>query len=72
VFVVLRCTSGDVSFSWLLKIQSRLAKLGQLVGFARATSDGVLSATIWDVAVAPAWQVINLGMCLPICCKTSI
>uniref|UniRef100_A0A7S3QNU8 N-acetyltransferase domain-containing protein n=1 Tax=Dunaliella tertiolecta TaxID=3047 RepID=A0A7S3QNU8_DUNTE len=44
--------------------QSRLAKLGQLVGFARATSDGVLSATIWDVAVAPAWQRTGLGRAL--------
>ncbi len=41
--------------------QSRLAKLGQMVGFARATSDGVLSATIWDVAVLPAWQRSGLG-----------
>lgn len=27
--------------------QSRVARLGQLLGFARATSDGVLNATIW-------------------------
>ena len=32
--------------------RSRWAKLGQLLGFARATSDGALSATIWDVAVS--------------------
>lgn len=31
--------------------QSRWAKLGQLLGFARATSDKALSATVWDVAV---------------------
>lgn len=41
--------------------KSRLAKEGQLLGFARATSDGSLSATIWDVAVAPQWQRIGLG-----------
>lgn len=41
--------------------QSRLARLGQMVAFARATSDGVLSATIWDVAVMPAWQRSGLG-----------
>lgn len=40
---------------------SRLAQAGQMVGFARATGDGVLSATIWDVAVSPAWQRIGLG-----------
>eukprot|EP00882_Tetradesmus_deserticola_P008157 GHRQ01008596.1.p1 GENE.GHRQ01008596.1~~GHRQ01008596.1.p1 ORF type:complete len:262 (+),score=88.88 GHRQ01008596.1:305-1090(+) len=41
--------------------QSRVARLGQLLGFARATSDGVFSATIWDVAVSPAWQRSGLG-----------
>ncbi len=41
--------------------QSRMARLGQMIGFARATSDGVLSATIWDVSVNPAWQRIGLG-----------
>ena len=30
---------------------SRWARLGQLLGFARATSDKALTATIWDVAV---------------------
>lgn len=38
-----------------------MSRPGQLLGFARATSDGVLSATIWDVAVAPAWQRSGLG-----------
>lgn len=41
--------------------QTRLARAGQLLGFARATSDGALSATIWDVAVNPAWQRVGLG-----------
>jgi len=31
------------------------------VGFARATSDGVFNATIWDVAVLPAWQGCGIG-----------
>lgn len=31
--------------------KTRLARFGQLLGFARATSDGAISATIWDVAV---------------------
>jgi GNAT superfamily N-acetyltransferase len=44
--------------------RSRLAREGQLLGFARATSDGALSATIWDVAVAPAWQRGGLGRAL--------
>ena len=41
--------------------KSRLAKEGQLLGFARATSDGALSATIWDVAVLPSWQRGGIG-----------
>lgn len=41
--------------------KSRMAKEGALLGFARATSDGALSATIWDVAVNPAWQRGGLG-----------
>lgn len=41
--------------------KSRVAREGQLLGFARATSDGALSATIWDVAVNPAWQRLGLG-----------
>lgn len=32
-----------------------------MIGFARATSDGVLSATIWDVSVLPSWQRGGLG-----------
>lgn len=40
---------------------SRWAKAGSLVGFARATSDGALAATIWDVAVSPAWQRGGVG-----------
>jgi ribosomal protein S18 acetylase RimI-like enzyme len=31
------------------------------VAIARATSDGALSATIWDVAVQPSWQRSGLG-----------
>ena len=41
--------------------KSRLAKEGQLLAFGRATSDGALSATIWDVAVMPAWQRGGIG-----------
>ena len=40
---------------------SRWAKAGQLLAFARATSDGALAATVWDVAVHPAWQRGGLG-----------
>jgi ribosomal protein S18 acetylase RimI-like enzyme len=33
----------------------------RLVGFARATSDGVYRATIWDVVVHPAYQGAGIG-----------
>lgn len=33
----------------------------QLIGFARATSDGVFRATIWDVVIDPAYQGAGLG-----------
>ncbi len=47
---------------WVRATQTtHLARAGQMVGFARATSDGTLSATIWDVSVLPAWQRAGLG-----------
>lgn len=33
----------------------------QLVGFARATSDGIYRATIWDVVVDSDYQRLGLG-----------
>lgn len=33
----------------------------RLIGFARATSDGVYRATIWDVVVHPEYQGAGLG-----------
>lgn len=33
----------------------------RLIGFARATSDGVYRATIWDVAIDPDYQKLGLG-----------
>ncbi|MCD8485483.1 MAG: GNAT family N-acetyltransferase [Desertifilum sp.] len=33
----------------------------KLIGFARATSDGIYRATIWDVAVHPDYQGLGLG-----------
>jgi len=40
---------------------SRFAKEGEVVGFARATSDGTFHATVWDVVVSPAWQRHGIG-----------
>jgi N-acetylglutamate synthase-like GNAT family acetyltransferase len=34
---------------------------GKLIGFARATSDGVFRATIWDVVISPDYQGGGLG-----------
>lgn len=33
----------------------------RLIGFARATSDGIFRATIWDVVIHPDYQGIGLG-----------
>lgn len=33
----------------------------RLIGFARATSDGIYRATIWDVAIHPDYQGLGLG-----------
>lgn len=39
-------------------------KSDQLIGLARATSDHVFNATIWDVLVDPAYQGQGLGKAL--------
>ncbi len=36
-------------------------RLPKLVGFARCTGDGVVEATVWDVAVHPHYQGVGLG-----------
>lgn len=33
----------------------------RLIGFARATSDGIYRATIWDVAIDPEFRGVGLG-----------
>ena len=33
----------------------------QMIGFARATSDGIYRATIWDVVIHPDYQGAGLG-----------
>lgn len=43
------------------KSQSTSVFVGQVIGFARATSDGVFNATIWDVVVSPSWQGCGIG-----------
>jgi len=36
----------------------------RLIGFARCTGDGVIEATIWDVAINPIYQGCGLGKLL--------
>jgi ribosomal protein S18 acetylase RimI-like enzyme len=36
-------------------------RIPKLVGFARCTGDGVVEATVWDVAVHPLYQRVGLG-----------
>jgi ribosomal protein S18 acetylase RimI-like enzyme len=33
----------------------------RMIGFARATSDGIYRATIWDVVIDPDYQGLGLG-----------
>ena len=37
------------------------SKFPRLIGFARCTGDGVIDATIWDVAITPVYQGYGLG-----------
>ena len=39
-------------------------RVPKLVGFARCTGDGVVEATVWDVAVHPHYQGAGLGKAL--------
>ena len=39
-------------------------KFPRLIGFARCTGDGVIEATIWDVAINPVYQGYGLGKVL--------
>ena len=39
-------------------------KFPRLIGFARCTGDGVIEATIWDVAINPVYQGLGLGKIL--------
>ena len=36
-------------------------KFPRLIGFARCTGDGILEATIWDVAINPVYQGAGFG-----------
>jgi GNAT superfamily N-acetyltransferase len=44
--------------------ETDVTKFGELIGFARATGDGIFNATIWDVAVRPDHQGIGVGQLL--------
>ena len=37
------------------------SKFPKLIGFARCTGDGVIDATVWDVAINPVYQGYGLG-----------
>lgn len=47
---------------WIRSLkQSRVSRLGQLLGFARATSDGAFNATIWYVGGGAALTLAGIG-----------
>ena len=37
------------------------SKFPRLIGFARCTGDGILEATVWDVAISPIYQGSGFG-----------
>ncbi len=37
------------------------SRIPRLIGFARCTGDGVIEATIWDVAIHPLYQGLGFG-----------
>ncbi len=37
------------------------SKFPRLVGFARCTGDGIIDATVWDVAIHPVYQNSGFG-----------
>ena len=51
---------------WAIAIRNSKPVVGvwdgdRLIGFARATSDGIYRATLWDVAIHPDYQGAGLG-----------
>lgn len=47
--------------AWDLSEVTTTLEAARLVGFARATSDGIYRATIWDVVIHPDYQGAGLG-----------
>lgn len=52
--------SDPVITAWNTSLQSSPNEQ-QMIGFARATSDGIYRATIWDVVIHPDYQGAGLG-----------
>lgn len=51
--------SKPIVSAWEAVEQSSVGR--RLIGFARATSDGIYRATIWDVVIHPDYQGAGLG-----------
>ena len=47
-------------------------KFPRLVGFARCTGDGIIEATVWDVAIHPVYQNSGFGKKLMVYILTSL
>jgi N-acetylglutamate synthase-like GNAT family acetyltransferase len=52
--------SKPIVSAWDLS-EATTPEAARLVGFARATSDGIYRATIWDVVIHPDYQGAGLG-----------
>ncbi len=59
--------AADRSFEdWKIAIENSVPTItvwdgDRLIGFSRATSDGVFRATIWDVVIHPEYRGVGLG-----------
>nr|QCI06183.1 hypothetical protein [Dicranema revolutum] len=54
----------DHSFLTICLFYKKNSSYDRLIGFARATSDTVFNATIWDVVIHPTFQKKGLGAIL--------
>lgn len=61
VVVSVHTRGGEEPYAWLDSMFSGVRSQKSLVGFGRATSDSSLTASIYDIAVAPSFQRLGIG-----------
>lgn len=61
VVVSVHTRGGEEPHAWFDSLFSGVTTQKSLVGFGRATSDSSLTASIYDIAVAPSFQRLGIG-----------